>query len=66
LKIKVAKWSTAKNVFKKHKERYLGPSMSGTCKKLLLFGFETNVGGEGAARANISATGTCRYRLSLF
>lgn len=37
---------------------YLGPSMSGTCRKLLLFGFGA-VGGDGAARANISATGTC-------
>ena len=36
---------------------HLGPSISGTCRKLLLFGFGA-VGGEGAALANISATGT--------
>ena len=34
--------------------------MSGTCKKLLLFGLDTRVGGEGATRAKISATGTWR------
>lgn len=32
--------------------------MSGTCRKLLLLGLETSEGGEGAARAKISATGT--------
>ena len=36
---------------------YLGPSMSGTCRKLELFGLQA-VGGEGAALAKISATGT--------
>jgi len=35
--------------------------MSGTCRKLELFGFETSVGGEGAALAKISATGTYKY-----
>ena len=40
------------------KLKYLGPSISGTCRKLLLLGLGA-VGGDGAALANISATGTC-------
>ena len=38
-------------------EIYLGPSRSGTWRKFELFGFD-KVGGDGAALAKISATGT--------
>jgi len=45
-------------IIDENKISYLGDSISGTCRKLLLFGFwgECNVG---TARANSSATGTC-------
>ena len=49
----IKNWSTTAVLH----NQYLGPSISGTCRKLLLLGLGP-VGGEGAARAKISATGT--------